>query len=205
MDLPGCKERRHIARVRRYLLLVAGISSGCSSSPLMLPGRPTLAVFGAAPVDARPRGTLYRDEVQRAIQAGLGHFLQHVDVLSVPRDDDGGRRPFVGFEIIALRPAKDWLKFDFAPGDIVTTVDGVSVEHYERVIPMFEALAAKDKFEVSLIRAGEPKTVVVSIVPRPSAASGTTAPRPSTASGTTAPRPSTASGTTAPQVPRKGQ
>jgi hypothetical protein len=46
-------------------------------------------------------------------------------------------------------------------------VDGVSVEHYDSVIPVFEGLVAKERFEVSLIRAGQPKTVEVRIVERP--------------------------------------
>jgi hypothetical protein len=173
-DLPAFYQRRHIGRVRPFVSLLFGMFLGCSSSPLVLPRRPTFAIQGQIVAQTRPRGTLFRDEVERAIQAGLGYFLQQVDVRAVTRADDSGRRVFVGFEILSLRPAMDWLMFDFAPGDVVTKVDGVSIEHYDTVIPMFEGLAAKDRFEVSLIRAGEPKTVVVSIVRRANMASKST-------------------------------
>ncbi len=129
----------------------------------MLPKRPVLYVEGTLSVPTRPQSTLYREEVMAAVQAGLGHFLQRVDVRAVTQPDDSGRRVFVGFEILSLRPALEWLAFDFAPGDIVTKIDGVSVEHYNSVIPLFDGLVAKDRFEVALVRAGQPKTVVINI------------------------------------------
>ena len=161
--LPEGDPRRHIARVRCHLLLICCATLGCSSGPLVLPKRPVIYVDGTLVVPSRPAATLYREEVVAAVQAGLGHFLQRVDVRAVTHQDDAGRRVFVGFEVLSLRPALEWLTFDFAPGDIVTKIDGVSVEHYNSVIPLFERLVAKDQFEVSLIRSGQPKTVVINI------------------------------------------
>lgn len=152
--------------MRWYPLLVFCVLVGCGAEPLALPQRPTLRIPGTLPAPTRPASTLYRDEVVRAVQDGLGHFLQLVALRPVIQQDDVGRRVFVGFEVVSLRPAMQWLPFDFAPGDILTRLDGVSVEHYDSVIPVFEGLVNKDRFEVSLIRSGQPKTVIVSIVDR---------------------------------------
>jgi S1-C subfamily serine protease len=150
-------------------MVCVGCLLGCSSAPLVLPQRSALLVKGQSTVKPRPRGTIFRDELEQALAVGLGHFLQHVDLRAVTRLDDSGRARFVGFEILSLRPARDWLEFDFAPGDIVTRIDGVSVEHYENVVPMVEALARKDRFEVAILRGGEQKNVVVNVADRPAA------------------------------------
>lgn len=143
-----------------------GCCIACSPSAVVFPQVPALRVTGALPKDDRPAGTLYKDELQAAVAAGLGHFLQSLEVRAVTREDDLGQRVFAGFQIVALRPAERWLKFDFVPGDIVTRVDGVSVEHYDAVLPMFEGLVAKDRFEVRLVRGGEERVVVIHISDR---------------------------------------
>lgn len=155
--------RRHIAGVHRSLVLVVGLSLGCGSSPIVMPRQPAIPVRGVIAGDGRPAGTLYRDELERAIRRGLGHFLQNLDLRAVTREDDLAQVTFVGFEIVAMRPAWNWLAFDFAPGDIVTKIDGVSVEHYDAVLPMFEGLASKDHFDVELVRGGQRKVVTISI------------------------------------------
>lgn len=155
--------------------LIVGCSVACSASTLVLPKEPAFRVVGSLPRDDRPVGTLYRDEVGAAVQAGLGYFLRHLEVRAVTRENDLGQRVFAGFEIVSLKHAEKWLKFDFAPGDVITRIDGVSVEHYDAVLPVFEGLVAKDRFEIQLVRGGQEKTVVVSIRDRhskPSAARG---------------------------------
>jgi len=73
---------------------------------------------------------------------------------------------FEGFQIVALRPANAWLSFDFAPGDILTHINGVSVEHYATWYNQFEALPKAEQIRVDLIRDGKPKTITVRIVDR---------------------------------------
>jgi type II secretory pathway component PulC len=120
-------------------------------------------VVGNPPKPERPAGTLFRDELKQAVQAGLGHFLQKLEVRAVTRQNDLGQQVFAGFQILSLRPAESWLRFDFAPGDVVTRIDGVSVEHYDAVLPMFEGLIAKERFAVQIVRGGEEKTIFISI------------------------------------------
>lgn len=159
---------RHIATVRRYLLPAFGILMGCGAVPLELPKLPPSVIRGTLVAESRPPSTIYRDELERAVQRGLGHFLQQVDLRAATRTDDIGRRAFVGFEILALRPATDWFAFDFVPGDVITQIDGVSVEHYDTVIPMFEGLLSKNKFDVVLLRSGQRQVVSITIVERQS-------------------------------------
>jgi S1-C subfamily serine protease len=73
---------------------------------------------------------------------------------------------FEGFQIVALRPANDWLTFDFAPGDVLTHINGVSVEHYSTWYNQFEALPKAEQIRVDLLRDGKPKTIIVRIVDR---------------------------------------
>ncbi|HMA92115.1 MAG TPA: hypothetical protein VKP30_05480, partial [Polyangiaceae bacterium] len=100
-----------------------------------MPKRSPLRVAGELADSGRPHGTVFRDELTQAVALGLGHFLQHIEVRAVTRVNDLGQHEFVGFQILSLRPAEEWLKFDFAPGDVVTRVEGVSIEHYDSVIP----------------------------------------------------------------------
>ncbi len=118
-------------------------------------------------VPSRPKNILYRDEVESAKRAGLGHFFELVDLEPTGATDGNGRIvSFEGFQIVALRPASEWLAFDFAPGDLLTHVNGVSVEHYSTWYDQFEALSKSDQIRVDVIRDGTPKAVVVRIVDR---------------------------------------
>ncbi len=146
------------------LVSCGGSSQAVAVKPLNQPR----VVEVAPPAPARPSNTLYRDEVESAKRAGLGHFFELVD-LEPKGDVDGQGRliGFEGFQIITLRPATQWLSFDFAPGDILTHINGVSVEHYSTWFEQFEALPATDQIRVDLIRDGKPKTVVVRIAERP--------------------------------------
>jgi hypothetical protein len=121
----------------------------------------------APPKPTRPPNTLYRDEVDTAKRMGLGHLFQLIDLEPKGELDGRGRMTdFKGFQIVALRPANEWLAFDFAPGDLLTHVNGVSVEHYSTWFEQFEALPNATQIQVDLVRDGKPKTVVVKIAAR---------------------------------------
>jgi len=115
----------------------------------------------------RPRNTLYRDEVEAAKRAGLGYVFQLMDLEPNGELDARGRMTdFKGFQIVALRPASEWLAFDFAPGDVLTHINGVSVEHYSTWFEQFEALPKAEQIQIDLIRDGKSKTVLVKIASR---------------------------------------
>ena len=113
----------------------------------------------------------------RAKSAGLGHFFEHIELEPRGEIDDNGRMvSFEGFQIVALRPADAWLSFDFAPGDVLTHVNGVSVEHYSTWYNQFEAIPKAEQIRVDLIRDGNPKTIIIHIVDRTAVRSPAPAP-----------------------------
>jgi hypothetical protein len=156
--------------VQLHWLMLTCLFVGCGGSSQTVAVAPTAKpklVEGAPPAQARPSNTLYRDEVESAKHAGLGHFFELVDFEPKGDVDAQGRLSgFQGFQIVTLRPATQWLSFDFAPGDILTHINGVSVEHYSTWFEQFEALSTADQIRVDLIREGKPKTVIVKIADR---------------------------------------
>jgi hypothetical protein len=137
----------------------------------------------------RPKNTLYRDEIENARRAGLGHFFERIELEPRGDTDQNGRMiSFTGFQIVALRPARDWMSFDFAPGDVLTHINGVSVEHYSTWYSQFEMLPKAEQIRVDLIRDGQPKTVTVRIVERNAAGARPQSPaqsKPAASSGAT--------------------
>lgn len=173
-SLPGSTRTRHSSAVRHCLLAVAlPFLAACSSGQVPLPRAADITILGLRPAPTRPRNVLYRDEVDAAIASGLAYFLQKVDLeaqcetteqtLRKCSKDAVDQKRFVGFKVTAMRPAMAWMPFDFAPGDIVTHVNGTSVEHYDTVIPLFESLAKANAVEVSVLRGTQTATVVVRI------------------------------------------
>ncbi len=172
------------------------ISCGGASQPVAVTPAAKPKIVVQAPVaPARPSNTLYRDEVESAKRVGLGHLFELID-LEPKGDIDGQGRmnAFQGFQIVALRPASEWLSFDFAPGDILTHINGVSVEHYSAWFEQFEALSSTDQIRIDLIRDGTLKTVVVRILDRVKNSEQAAIPQPAPA--VTQPRPT-------PAVPEK--
>jgi hypothetical protein len=176
MGLPSPMFRRHIAFVLQgRVFIVVPLLIGCSGASISLPRAADILIQGQQPVSSRQRNVLHRDEVDSAIKKGFAYFLQNVDLTALCVDsgqearpcskDDLGQKRFVGFQITAMRPASEWLSFDFSPGDVITSVNGVSVEHYDAVLPLFEGLANASEFSVSLIRGAEKLTVVIRIDP----------------------------------------
>lgn len=166
--------------VRITWLWVACVALACGGSHAQAPTHAAAAANAnqAVPqLPERPKNTLYRDEVEAAKAEGLGHFFQRLEIEPVGETDADGRlTSFQGFQIVALRPAVDWLAFDFAPGDVLTHINGVSVEHYSTWVDQFEALPKADQIRVDLLRAGEQKTIVVRIADRGPAAANRAAP-----------------------------
>jgi hypothetical protein len=151
---------------KSFLVLVV---CGCQSrgaeypdmdSPIEVPNR-QLAAVGRPPTP-RKAATLFRDEVARVIDGGLGRFLQHVEV-----DASLEHGHFRGFRILRLTPPDYWQGVDLAPGDVVTQVNGMSIERPPEAHRAFVALKTADRLVVSYLRAGEPRELVYHIADRP--------------------------------------
>jgi hypothetical protein len=155
-----------VARVRRLATLLLVMT--CLGATLE---RVALAEPAAAPSARRasaprpPPGCLWREQVLATIRAGLGSFLQRVDV--EPSLVDG---KFSGFSIVALRPSSYWRGVDLRSGDIVTSVNGMPIERPTQAYAAFVALGTAAELRVSLIRDGAPRRLVYRILNRASPA-----------------------------------
>lgn len=98
------------------------------------------------------------------VDAGLGRFLQRVDVEAAL---DNGQ--FRGFRIVSLQPPEFWRGVDLEPGDVVTSVNGMPIERETQAYDAFTSLKQAKKLEVSYLRGGRERKLVYSIVARSSA------------------------------------
>lgn len=122
--------------------------------------RPPAAAAGRE--TPREPATLYRDEVTRVVDAGLGYFLQHVEV-----DAQLEHGTFRGFRILSLAPPDYWRGVDLKPGDVVTQINGMPIERPVEAHQAFSALKTADRLVVSYLRAGQPRQLTYHIKDRP--------------------------------------
>ena len=73
---------------------------------------------------------------------------------------------FQGFRIVALRPPEFWKGVDLRPGDIVTSVNGMSIERDTQAFEAFEQLRDAPELRVSLTREGKKRELRYRIVAR---------------------------------------
>lgn len=141
---------------------------GCASSPPPESETPATAEEveredTEEPERARPpAGALWRDEVDETVDAGLGWFLQLVEV--EPSLDNGR---FKGFRIVDLRPSSYWQGVDLRPGDVVLRVNGKSIERDNEANEVFKSLKKENELRVKYLRAGRERELVYRIVPPP--------------------------------------
>jgi S1-C subfamily serine protease len=156
-------------RFRALLTLVIALGCRAEAPPPQAPAAPALASARPAP-DRPPHGALFRDDVDRAVELGLGSFLQHVRVEAVLND---GR--FVGWEIVELVPPELFASVDLKPGDVVTQVNGMPIERELEAFNAFQSLRQASELRVKRERGGEPGELVLRIIPRgaPPASSAT--------------------------------
>ena len=135
-----------------------------------------------------PPGALFRQDVNATVEEGLGYFLQRV---SVDPELVGGK--FRGFRIVALQPVEWWQGVDLRPGDVVTQVNGMSIERDIDAYQAFQSLRTAPQLKVTFLRGGAPHELVYSIIdpdgttksatPKPKAAPAPPAEKPKSAPG----------------------
>ncbi len=174
-NLPAPALADHIQPVRRVVLVglfLAGCGGGAATAT-----QPKTPVAANAPAKkaAVPKGSVSRGDLLATVDAGLGRFLQRVDV--APSLDAG---QFRGFRIVALRPPGYWQNVDLQPGNVVTAVNGMPIETEMQAYDAFQALKSADAIRVSYLRGGQAHTLVVPIVgsPPPRAPDKKSAPKP---------------------------
>ena len=109
---------------------------------------PQSSVDGMAP---RARtGVISRSDLVPVLEGGLGRFLQNVE--TEPMFHQG---TFVGFRIVSFFPGDlDYASLDLRPGDIVTHVNGRSIERPEQAVAVWDALRTASDLVV-LYRRGD--------------------------------------------------
>jgi type II secretory pathway component PulC len=106
-----------------------------------------------------PPGALWREDVLRTVEDGLGRFLQRVVV-----DAELRSGKFVGFRIVELRPLEWWKEVDLRPGDVVLRVNGMPIERETQAYEAFESLKKADHLTVTYLRAGEERQLSYRII-----------------------------------------
>ncbi len=146
------------------LLLAIGLS-GCGSSPppaaatVPAAGTPKEPVAVARAADA-PTNELRRSVVHEVVAKGLGYFLQRVSIDDHPVFLAG---KFHGFRIAALN-GDGWRGIDLRPGDVVTHVNGFTIERPEQAMEAFKSLDVASELRVDYERDGLPRELRFSII-----------------------------------------
>jgi type II secretory pathway component PulC len=112
---------------------------------------------------------LRRDDVKAAIRAGLGTLLQRIELSDRPVFRDGR---FKGFRVASLQGDASFLRgVDLERGDVITAVNGKSIERPEQALDVFHSLASAPEVRVAIERQGRPRELVFPIedgpAPRP--------------------------------------
>jgi hypothetical protein len=108
-------------------------------------------------------GLLQRVDVERVVDAGLGRFLSHV---AIEPSLEAGK--FTGWSIVALQPPELWRGIDLRPGDVVTRINGMTIEREVEAYDAFQAVRQASALEVSYLRQGQRRTLRFSILGTPS-------------------------------------
>lgn len=147
-------------QLSRLALLLCSLSLGvgCGGGPGELPTLPP----GVEPVYEPPAtaGQLPRAQVVAVVDAGLGRFLEGVEAEPVVQ---GGR--FIGFRLITLYPADErFADLDLRPQDIITRVNGQSIEKPDQAFQVFDSLRVASQLAIEYLRGSERRELRFDIV-----------------------------------------
>jgi S1-C subfamily serine protease len=146
--------------MRRLVSVLALSALGCGGAAAAPPPAtaPQASATPAPEIAAPAPSSLRRSTVKQAIGLGVGAFLQNVAVADWPAMKDG---KFYGWTIKAIR--NDW-GVDIRPGDVVTRVNGMPIEHPEEADAALRSLEKAKALKVDYERDGAAKTLELPIV-----------------------------------------
>jgi type II secretory pathway component PulC len=121
---------------------------------------PTVATVRTSGTDVAANA-LRRSRVREVLAAGPGAFLQHLALEDNPVLVGG---KFHGFRIASLRDQAWWGGVDLKPGDVVTSVNGFSIEHPEEALEAFRSLDVSSELRIAYERDGSPRELRYAIV-----------------------------------------
>jgi S1-C subfamily serine protease len=140
-----------------FLLVACGSTTPSPGGPVILEGPPASPPSTPRPPPPRPaRAPLTRSALVAVLDAGPGAFLATVRVTAARQQ---GR--FVGWEIDSLWPGAD---VGLAPGDIVTAVNGRSIERPEALPELWQSLRGATEIVVDYRRGLEARTARFPVV-----------------------------------------
>ena len=116
---------------------------------------------GLHPDAKLPANAVRRSDVRKAIAAGFPTFLQLVMLEDQPVLLGG---KFHGFRIAAMANPMFWQGVDLRPGDVVTSVNGLPIEHPEEAFAAFRSLETAKEISVNYDRDGAPRELKYAIV-----------------------------------------
>lgn len=145
--------------------VVLGLSvafAGCGDAPPARSAQASTAAPPAAPtttaaVVVEKTTALRRSQVKQTIGKGLGYFLQNVTVEDYPVMRGG---KFHGFKIRTINAE---LGVDLRPGDVVTRVNGMAIEHPEEADAAMRTLDKAPALRVDYERDGKPQVLELPI------------------------------------------
>lgn len=147
----------------RSILFAVFLVVGCGNKAAEPPAtpadmRPAAATNNIAP-DAPVSSSLKRSDVRATVKGGVGMLLQRVVVDTDAPVFRSGK--FLGFRITSV--PREW-GMDLKPGDVVTRVNGFSVERPESAYEALQSLEVASELRVDYERNGEPRSMRYSIV-----------------------------------------
>jgi type II secretory pathway component PulC len=129
-----------------------------ASTPASQKPTPVQTQSAAAPL---PEHAVRRTAVMGVLSGGLGRFLQKVTLDDQPVMKDGR---FHGFRVAELSDAGFWGGVDLRPGDVITSVNGMPIEHPEEALEAFKALGIASEVRVAYERDGQARELRYTIV-----------------------------------------
>lgn len=99
-------------------------------------------------------GPILRVVILRALDAGLGHFLQQVRL--TPALSNG---KFVGHRVVEFTKRELASQGHVQVGDIVTDVNGVSVAHPDDVLTVWNSLRSAKEINIDTIRGQQARRI----------------------------------------------
>ena len=147
------------------ILLLTSLLAGCGGSraqePDVVVKPPEMSATAPAVVESvhQPLTQLERSDVSETVEAGLGRFLQEVEL---EESLDEGK--FEGFRIVRFRDPKQWVGVGLHVGDIIVSINDSPIERPEQAYAVFVSLKSADALEVSYLRDGQAMRLSLPIV-----------------------------------------
>ena len=143
------------------VLALAVASSACGEAPpaktAKSPALQTTAPTTTAAAVVPKTTSIKRSQVKQTIGKGLGYFLQNVTVEEYPAMK---ANQFYGWK---LRSVNAELGVDLRPGDVVTKVNGMPIEHPEEADAAMRSLEKAPALRVDFERDGKAQTLELPI------------------------------------------